>query len=88
MYDHHLIILLQVGLIDTLDGEAAHTHSVVINEVGEDALPVLQLQLVSHQLGDENLVMARFVIKLRDAAFNHVLMDEGRIEIRSYTLEH
>ena len=85
---HHLIILLQVGLIDTLDGEAAHTHSVVINKIGEDAFPRLQFQLVGHQLGDENLVVARLVIKLRDAAFNHVLMDEGRIEIRSYTFEH
>lgn len=32
--------------------------------------------------------MARFVIKLRDAALDHVLMDKGRIEIRSYTFEH
>ena len=47
---HYLIILLQVGLIDTLDGEAAHTHSVVIKEVGKDAFSRLQLQLTSHQL--------------------------------------
>ena len=32
--------------------------------------------------------MAGFVIKLRYASFHHVLMDEGRIEIRSHTLEH
>ena len=32
--------------------------------------------------------MTRLVIKLRDAAFDHVLMDKGRIEIRSYTFEH
>ena len=47
---HYLIILLQVGLIDTLDGEAAHTHSVAIKEVGKDAFSRLQLQLISHQL--------------------------------------
>ena len=47
---HYLIILLQVGLIDTLDGEAAHTHCVVIKEVGKDAFSRLQLQLISHQL--------------------------------------
>ena len=86
--DHQFIILLEIGLVDARDGKPAHSHALVVDEVGEDALAVLQLQLVCHQLGNQNLVMAGFVIKLRYASFHHVLMDEGRIEIRSHTLEH
>ena len=74
---YNLVVLLQIGLVDSLDGESAHSYSAVIDEVGEDSLSVLQFQLVCHQLGYENLVMARFVVKLGNASFNHVLMDKG-----------
>ncbi len=43
-------------------------HTVIVDEVGEDAVSGLQSQLVCHRLGDQNLVVTCFVVKLQDAS--------------------
>ena len=59
----------------------------MVDEVGEDALTSLQSQLVCHQLGNQNFVVACLVVKLRNASLHHVLVDEGGVPFRSNALE-
>ena len=84
---HLLVILLEIGLVDARDGEAARAHPLVVDEIGEDALPTLHAQLVGNGLRDEQPLRGGGIGEMGNRPLHHILVDKGRVVFRTDALE-
>ena len=85
---HRLVIALQVGFIDAVDGESPGSCPLFVDEVSVNFVPRFQVQLVCHQFRDKQVIAVGLVVKLGDGTFHEVLAQEGGIEVGPHALEH
>ena len=83
----HIVVEREIGLVDAADGEPSGAYSVLVDEVGKNAIARFQLELIGHCLGNQELVAVLVAREDRYPSAHHVVVDECSIVFFGNTLE-